>query len=109
MIVLEKIVGYCNRIMEYLDRYEHNKDSFINDLMFQDACCMCVVQIDELVAQLSEEIKTVHKTIPWRAIKDTRNFYVHSYGAIDVSLVWDTLTEDIPQLKAICCTLLEKK
>lgn len=30
------------------------------------------------------------------------NFYVHSCGAIDVSLVWDMLTEDIPQLKAVC-------
>lgn len=108
MIVVEKIIEYCDRIMNYLDRNEHDKNAFISDLMFQDACCMCVVQIGELVAQLSEEVKDVHKNIPWRAIKDIRNFYVHSYGAIDVSMVWDTLTEDIPQLKAVCSTLLEK-
>lgn len=95
--------------MEYLERYEYDKSSFINDLMFQDACCMCVVQIGELVAQLSEEIKSAHKNIPWRAIKDTRNFYVHSYGTIDVPLVWDTLTEDIPQLKVVCNALVESK
>lgn len=91
----------------YLERYDYDKEAFINDLMFQDACCMCVVQIGELVNQLSEEIKDIHNNIPWRAIKDTRNFYVHSYGAIDVSLVWDTLTEDIPQLRAVCDSLLK--
>ena len=43
---------------------------------------MCVVQIGELVSQLSDETKAQNKAIPWRIIKDTRNFYVHAYGAI---------------------------
>ena len=70
--------------------------------MFQDACCMCVVQIGELVAQLSEQTKQQNKSIPWRIIKDTRNFYVHAYGAIDLQAVWATLHEDIPYLAAEC-------
>ena len=70
--------------------------------MFQDGCCMCVVQIGELVAQLSDEAKSKDLSIPWRAIKDTRNFYVHAYGSIDLSLVWTTITEDIPALKEAC-------
>ena len=45
---------------------------------------MCVVQIGELVSQLSDETKAQNKAIPWRIIKDTRNFYVHAYGAIDI-------------------------
>lgn len=36
---------------------------------------MCVVQIGELVSQLSDETKAQNKAIPWRIIKDTRNFY----------------------------------
>lgn len=50
---------------------------------------MCVVQIGELVSQLSDETKAQNKAIPWRIIKDTRNFYVHAYGAIDIPSVWD--------------------
>jgi len=56
---------------------------------------MCVVQIGELVSQLSDETKAQNKAIPWRIIKDTRNFYVHAYGAIDIPSVWDTLINDI--------------
>lgn len=69
---------------------------------------MCVVQIGELVSQLSEDVKRKNSTVPWRIIKDTRNFYVHAYGAIDVAAVWDTLEHDIPALKASCETILNR-
>ena len=106
-IILEKIVSYCKRIAENLARYDHSYEAFVQDHMFQDACCMCVVQIGELVGQLSEEAKQRNSTIPWRAIKDTRNFYVHAYGAIDLPVVWATLHEDIPVLQAACEAMKE--
>ena len=67
---------------------------------------MCVVQIGELVGELSEETKALNPSIPWRVIKDTRNFYVHAYGAIDLSSVWETLIHDIPVLKTACEKML---
>lgn len=54
---------------------------------------MYIVQIGELVGQLSEEAKQKNRAIPWRAIKDTRNLYVHAYGTIDLQTVWNTLNE----------------
>ncbi|MFQ9061318.1 MAG: DUF86 domain-containing protein [Oscillospiraceae bacterium] len=45
--------------------------------------------------------------VPWRMIKDTRNFYVHSYGAIDLPAVWKTLCEDLPELKSACVQMIE--
>jgi len=97
---------YCGRIQNNLERYENNREAFLNDYMFQDACCMCVVQIGELAGLLSEETKALNKTVPWRIIKDTRNFYVHAYGAVDLNAVWDTLLNDIPVLKSACEKLL---
>lgn len=105
-IILQKIITYCNRIAENLDRYDHSYEAFEKDFMFQDACCMCVVQIGELVSQLSEDTKKRNKQIPWRIIKDTRNFYVHAYGSIDVASVWGTLNEDIPALCEACIAML---
>lgn len=93
---------YCNRIADNLARYQNNYEEFKTDLLFQDACCMCIVQIGELVGQLSEEVKGLNPSVPWRMIKDTRNFYVHAYGAIDVLSIWETLQDDIPLLKESC-------
>lgn len=105
-LILQKIVLYCQRIADNLDRYHHDFSAFEQDYLFQDACCMCVVQIGELVSQLSDEVKVQNKAIPWRIIKDTRNFYVHAYGSIDIPSVWDTLVNDIPALKTACEEIL---
>ena len=70
---------------------------------------MCVVQIGELAGQLSEETRRQSASIPWRIIKDTRNYYVHAYGSIDVLSVWDTLQNDIPALRRSCQRILENE
>lgn len=67
---------------------------------------MCVIQIGKLVSTLSEDVKQQYPDIPWRVIKDTRNFYVHAYGAVDLPSVWETLVNDIPALKEMCEKLL---
>ena len=107
-LILGKILVYCDRIGKNIARYHGSFEAFRDDLMFQDACCMCVVQIGELVAQLSEKVKAQNPAVPWRVIKDTRNFYVHAYGAIDVASVWETLLEDIPALRASCEEILQR-
>ncbi len=107
-IIVKKIIDYCGRIADNLARYSNDFKSFQADYLFQDACCMCVVQIGELAGQLTEETRQQSPGIPWRVIKDTRNFYVHAYGSIDVPSVWQTLTEDIPVLKKQCEDLLKR-
>ena len=97
-IILLKMISYCERIQHNLERFDFSYQRFIDDFMFQDACCMCVIQIGELAAQLSEDLKSKSTSIPWRIIKDTGNFYVHAYGNIDEETVWNTLLEDIPIL-----------
>ena len=106
-MLLEKIIAYCQRISDNLSRYDNDYSAFQSDTMFQDACCMCVIQIGELVGELSDAAKALNPSIPWRIIKDTRNFYVHAYGAIDLSSVWETLISDIPMLKAACESMLK--
>lgn len=106
-IILKKIIAYCQRIADYLERFQGDVDVFQTDFLFQDACCMCVVQIGELAGQLSEEVRRQSASVPWRIIKDTRNYYVHAYGSIDVLSVWDTLNHDIPALQRSCQRILE--
>ena len=107
-IIVEKIIGYCRRIADYLQRNNNNFSVFESDYLFQDACCMCVVQIGEMATQLSDELLHNNPAIPWRIIKDTRNFYVHAYGEIDLAAVWSTLNEDIPLLQTACEEILKK-
>ena len=38
-LILQKIVLYCQRIADNLDRYHHDFSAFEQDYLFQDACC----------------------------------------------------------------------
>ncbi|MCD8398151.1 MAG: DUF86 domain-containing protein [Lachnospiraceae bacterium] len=105
--IIQKIILYCDRIENYLSENQISYDVFLKNPMYQDACCMCIVQIGELAGLLSDEIKSAYKNIPWRVIKDTRNFYVHAYGSIDLSAVWSTLTHDIPPLRESCVGIIK--
>ena len=49
-LILQKIVLYCQRVADNLECYHHDFSAFEQDYLFQDACCMCVVQIGELVS-----------------------------------------------------------
>lgn len=40
-----------------------------------------------------------HNEIPWYAIKAMRNLHAHDYDRVDLEIVWNTLTKDIPELK----------
>ena len=104
-VILNKIIMYCDRIRSNLERFAYSYDAFVQDHMFRDACCMCVVQIGELASRLSDEAKSEISGVPWRIIKDTRNFYVHAYGDIDIPSVWETLLTDIPALRDACAAL----
>jgi len=105
--ILGHIIQYCEKTQSYLERCGNDQSLFMQDSMCQDACCMCIAQIGELSGLLSDELKDAHPELPWRAIKDTRNFYVHNYGSVNMEYVWNTLTEDLPVLKQTCCEILD--
>ena len=94
--ILEHMIRYCDRVASYLEKLGNSRERFLEDQMCQDACCMCIAQIGELSGHLSEEYKAAHPELPWRVIKDTRNYYVHNYGGVDLDYVWNTIREDLP-------------
>ena len=92
------VIVFANSIQNYDDNFE----TFDNDLDFQDACELRIIQIGENVNNLSEAFKEKHPEIPWKNIVGTRNIIVHDYGVISNQKVWETLKSDIPALRDFC-------
>ena len=57
-----------------------------------------LIQVSENSDKLTEAFKKQYSAIPWRAIKGLRNRIVHEYGNVNLSVVYDTVFEDIPAL-----------
>ena len=56
--------------------------------------------IGEAANMLTQEFRDKHTEVNWRPIVNMRNVLVHDYIHISKHMLWVTLTQDIPQLKA---------
>ena len=73
-------------------RQLEENEVLIDSVMFR------LIQVSENSDKLTEAFKKQYSAIPWRAIKGLRNRIVHEYGKVNLSVVYDTVFEDIPAL-----------
>lgn len=100
---LQKIRDYCMDIRATVCRCEESFDIFQADRDYQRSISFCILQIGELVNGLTEEYRNATRDhVQWQQIKGMRNVVVHNYGGIDLQVVWDVATADIPELNQFC-------
>jgi uncharacterized protein with HEPN domain len=54
--------------------------------------------IGEAASKISDECRKQYPQIPWRDIKDIRNYLIHAYCKVDFDQVWSTVQDDLPPL-----------
>lgn len=96
-IIIQKIVGYIDDIEKYVEGIEAKE--FLNDKKTITACAFSVSQIGELVKEITEETMEEYTNIPWNSIRGMRNRIVHDYENVDLSVLWGTIKESLPELK----------
>ena len=86
---------------ESIERYIENKtfDDFDKDEMLQDAVIRKIEILGEASNRVSEEIKNRFPELPWDKMRGMRNILIHMYDELDLNIIWDTVTKDIPQVK----------
>lgn len=94
---------YLTKIINDLEfMIEHTKgktaDEIESNPLLMDSIMFRLVQIAENGEKLTTDFKDEHKEIKWKAIKGMRNRIVHDYGFIDMTIVYDTITNSIPEL-----------
>lgn len=79
-----------------------------SDQMLVFAIVRALEIIGEAASKISEETRSAHGAIPWKAIIGMCNRLVHAYFDIDVRIVWVAVTEELPallsQLKALAAS-----
>ena len=76
--------------------FEMDKEFFLTDERTKRAVSMTLINIGELVKNLSEDIKLKNSNIPWRAIAGMRDIAAHKYQTVSMDDVWLTISNDIP-------------
>lgn len=63
------------------------------------ACAFTVSQIGELVKEITDETINNYPSIPWNSIKGMKNRIIHDYENVDLSVLWGTMKESLPDLR----------
>ncbi len=70
--------------------------------------CTKAHHVGEAVARLSAEMKARHSEVPWQDIVGLRNILVHEYFGIYWPLVWQTVADHAPVLRARIAVIAEE-
>lgn len=84
------------KIEKYASR---GRDVFESDELIQNWILRHIQIIGEAARGVSAELKAAHPEVEWMQIAGMRNVLVHDYFGIHAELVWDTVINDLPNLK----------
>jgi len=74
------------------------REEFLADVQLQDAVIRRLAIIGEAAKRVSEATRESLPGLPWRQMVGMRNIVVHEYDDVDLSVVWDAVTRDLPPL-----------
>ena len=77
IIIVKKIIEYCAQINEALDMFDNSFSKFKSMSVFQNACCMCILQISELCKLVSNELRNEETRVPWKEWCGPPHFPLH--------------------------------
>ena len=82
---------------------------FVADRTIRAAVLHELTVIGEAAGRLPPELRDRHPAVPWPDIIAFRNIIVHEYFGLSWTLVWETASRDVPELKRQVETILSSE
>ena len=96
-IILQKVLSEIAIAQKMMDGC--TLEQFLQNEMLMRAVGMTVINIGELVKNLSDETRMQYPQIPWKAIAGFRDIAAHKYQTLRMEDVYETVAADFPALK----------
>jgi uncharacterized protein with HEPN domain len=78
--------------------YGKTRGDLANARLLQLGLVRLVEIIGEAAARVSKDMQARHTSIPWEDVVGMRNKLIHGYDQVDLGILWDTVTDDLPHL-----------
>jgi uncharacterized protein with HEPN domain len=104
---------YIDDILEAVEKIEKyvkglSSDEFIEDGKTVDAVIRNFQIIGEATKRIPDEVKRKYADIPWKEMAGMRDKLVHEYFGVKLDVLWKTIKNRLPELKALIKEVLEK-
>lgn len=95
---------YVQDILDSIENIEKYTKSlspkeFKNSQIVVDAVVRNLEIIGEASKNVSLEVKSQYKKLPWKEMSGMRNKVIHEYFGVDSDIVWKTVKYSLPGLK----------
>jgi uncharacterized protein with HEPN domain len=94
------------RITSYLGTLSY--EDFMKDNKTQDAVIRNIEIIGEAAKGISEELRAETPHIPWKSMAAMRDRLIHHYFGINLDIVWQVVSEELPDLVPELVTLVQE-
>jgi uncharacterized protein with HEPN domain len=96
-IRLQHILEAIGEVETYVNGVAYQQ--FIDNSEKRFATIKQIEIIGEACNALTSELKAENPLIPWKPIIGFRNISIHEYFGVNLQLVWEIATVDLPELK----------
>ena len=94
---VEDILEAMNKIERYLKGLTY--EMFVKNDIVVDAVARNLEIIAEASSNIPEDVKGKYLYIPWKRMIGLRNIVIHEYFGIDLSIIWEIVTKNLPETK----------
>ncbi len=103
---LEDIAGEIRKVAQFIKEFSF--EQFRVDEKTVYAVIRAIEIIGEASKKVPDEIKQNQPSVPWREISGMRDKLVHDYSGVNLTIVWKTATEDLPEIEPLILELLSQ-
>lgn len=111
----DRVADYLQHMLDAIDRAAlhmqglQSRAEFEQHAMASDAVVRCIEIIGEAATKITKSntaFASAHPRLPWEAMSTMRNKLIHEYFEVDHEVVWQTVKNDLPELRAQIVELL---
>jgi uncharacterized protein with HEPN domain len=96
--LLNDIREAVRRIRVYTDATTYER--FLGDIKTQDAVVRNLEIIGEATKNLSAQLRGKYPDVPWKGMAGVRDRLIHHYFGVNLDIVWDIVTGELPVLES---------
>ena len=106
-LFLYDILECVAKIEKYVSGMSY--DDFESDERTVDAVLRNLEVIGEAARHVPDQLRRMYPDIPWRKIVGLRNVVIHEYFGVDLEIIWEIITRDLPDLKNKIVSMLDSE
>ncbi|MCA1673932.1 MAG: DUF86 domain-containing protein [Actinobacteria bacterium] len=105
----ERLTDMLQAAARIEEQAAQGRERFFRDEIVQLALVHLVQIIGEAASKLSADVRQRHQQVPWRQVIGMRNRVVHDYFEVDLDILWEVVSSDVPKLRVQLTAMVDEE